>query len=303
MLADAGAIAAALDAELRMRWAGSPARPDVLIGLLGRGIQHSRSPAMHEREAARLGLTCTYALIDFDALGLADGDLGAALRAAEMLGFAGVNVTYPFKQAIMPLLDRVSQEASAIGAVNTVVFGDGTAGHNTDYWGFAESFRREMPGAAMGRVCVFGAGGAGSAIGAALIGLGARHITFVDADGGRAEALAGRLAADGRADIVAGSDARGSVGGADGIVNTTPVGMAKHPGTPFPAEWLAPHQWVADVIYFPQETELLRRARQSGCRTLPGIGMAIGQAARAFEHFTGRAADIDAMARHFEAAA
>jgi shikimate dehydrogenase len=300
---DVGAIAAAIEAQLRSRNAGMHRRPDVLIGLLGRGIQHSRSPAMHEQEAARLGLDCAYVLIDFDAMGLADADLDATLRAAERLGFTGVNVTYPFKQAIIPMLDRISDEASAIGAVNTVVFGDGTAGHNTDYWGFSESFRTQMPGARMDRVSVFGAGGAGSAIGAALIGLGARHITFVDADAHRAEALASRLAAHAKAEVVATRDARLAVTSADGIVNTTPVGMAKHPGTPFSAEWLTSHQWVADVIYFPQETELLRRARQTGCRTLPGIGMAIGQAARAFEHFTGRAADMDAMARHFGAAA
>lgn len=299
----AGAIAAAIDAQLRARRAGSPGRPDVVIGLLGRGIQHSRSPVMHEQEAARLGLTCTYVLIDFDSMGLADTDLAATLRATEKLGFNGVNVTYPFKQAIIPLIDQVSDEASAIGAVNTVVFGDGTAGYNTDYWGFSESFRTQMPGTCMDRVTVFGAGGAGSAIGAALIVLGARQIIFVDADAARAETLARRLAVGTTANIAATSDVRDAIGSADGIVNTTPVGMAKHPGTPFPAEWLAADQWVADVIYFPRETELLRHARQIGCRTLPGIGMAIGQAARAFEHFTGRAADMDAMARHFGAAA
>jgi shikimate dehydrogenase len=79
--------------------------------------------------------------------------------------------------------------------------------------------------------------------------------------------------------------------------------MARHPGTPFPAEWLRREQWVADIIYFPRETELLRRARALACRTLPGIGMAIGQAVRSFEHFTGRSADMTAMASHFEAAA
>lgn len=297
------AIATALDAELCSRWAGRSGRPGVRIGLIGRGIQHSRTPAMHEREAARLGLACAYVLIDFDAMGLSDGDLDPALRAAERLGFNGVNVTYPFKQAVMPLLDRISDEATAIGAVNTVVFGKGTFGHNTDYWGFAESFRTQMAGARMDRVCVFGAGGAGSAIGAALIGLGARHLTLIDSDAARADVLARRLAGIGDAEVVTGLDAQEAVRLADGVVNTTPVGMAKHPGTPFPAEWLDPRHWVADVIYFPQETELLRRARETGCRTLPGIGMAIGQAARAFEHFTGRAADLAAMAQHFEAAA
>lgn len=303
MSEDVDVIAAALEIDLRSRGTGKHGRPDVLIGLLGRGIQHSRSPVMHEHEAARLGLTCSYVLIDFDAMGLADDDLEAALRAAERLGFNGVNVTYPFKQSIMPLLDRISEEATAIGAVNTVVLCKGTFGHNTDYWGFAESFRTQMPGAGLDRVCVFGAGGAGSAVGAALIGLGARQITFVDADMSRAEKLAVRLAGIGAAQVIPGHDAQSAVRNADGIVNTTPVGMAKHPGTPFPVAWLGSHQWIADVIYFPQETELLLRARRAGCRTLPGMGMAIGQAVRAFEHFTGRTADMEAMAKHFEAAA
>lgn len=298
-----GAIAKAIEALSRQRHAEPGGRPDVLVGLVGRGIQLSRSPAMHESEAARLGLSCAYLLIDFDAMGLDDSDLRPALAAAAGLGFHGVNVTYPFKQAVMPLLDGISAEAAAIGAVNTVVFGPRTMGYNTDYWGFAESFRSQMAGAALDHVTMFGAGGAGSAVGAALIGLGAARLTIVDPQGARARELAGRLAGIGATQVAVGEDVRAAVAEAGGIVNTTPVGMAKHPGTPFPAEWLRPGQWVADIIYFPRETELLRKARALGCRTLPGIGMAIGQAARAFEHFTGRAADMAAMASHFEAAA
>lgn len=298
-----GAIAGAIGGLLHRRFAQPAGHPDVLVGLVGRGIQLSRSPAMHEREAARLGLSCVYVLIDFDTMRLADADLGAALQAAASLGFQGVNVTYPFKQAVMPLLDEVAPEATAIGSVNTVVFRPRTVGHNTDYWGFAESFRTQMAGARLDRVTVFGAGGAGSAVGAALIGLGASDVTIVDPEHGRARDLARRLARTRTTKVAVAEDARAAVQAADGVVNTTPVGMAKHPGTPFPAEWLRPQQWVADVIYFPRETELLRQARALGCRTLPGIGMAIGQAARAFEHFTGRAADMTAMAGHFEAAA
>lgn len=298
-----GAIATAIEALSRQRHAEPGGRPDVLVGLVGRGIQLSRSPAMHESEAARLGLSCAYLLIDFDAMGLGDDDLEPALAAAAGLGFHGVNVTYPFKQAVMPLLDGISAEAEAIGAVNTVVFGPRTMGYNTDYWGFAESFRAQMSGARLDTITMFGAGGAGSAVGAALIGLGAGRLTIVDPEGGRARELALRLAGIGTTQVAVGADVRAAVAEACGIVNTTPVGMAKHPGMPFPAEWLLPGQWVADIIYFPRETELLRRARATGCRTLPGIGMAIGQAARAFEHFTGRAADMAAMASHFEAAA
>jgi shikimate dehydrogenase len=297
------AIAQAIETSLHTRSEELGGHPDVLVGLIGRGIQLSRTPAMHEREAERLGLSCAYVLVDFDALGLGDVDLDAALRATAGLGFNGVNVTYPFKQSVMPLLDELAPEAEAIGAVNTVVFGERTIGHNTDHWGFAESFRSQMNGVSLAHVTVFGAGGAGSAVSAALIGLGATQITIIDPEGARANHLTRRLARTGAAELVHSKDARVAVTAADGIVNTTPIGMAKHPGTPFPSEWLRPEQWVADIIYFPRETELLLRASEIGCRTLPGIGMAIGQAVRAFEHFTGRAADMAAMAGHFEAAA
>lgn len=298
----AATIAHAIDGLVQRRTHVPGRRLDVKVGLLGRGIELSRTPAMHEREAARMGLTCSYVLIDFDALGLSDSDLPAAIEAAVSLGFHGVNVTYPFKQRVMPLLDEISVDATAIGAVNTVVFGPRSTGHNTDCWGYAESFRTAMPGAPFGHVVLFGAGGAGSAVAYALIGLGARRLSIVDADLSRARSLAARLVgAD--TTVVSPSDIDTALADADGVVNTTPVGMAKHPGTPFDTQYLRSSQWVSDVIYFPQETELLRQARALGCRTLPGIGMAIGQAARAFELFTGRAADLAAMERHFEAAA
>src|SRR5688500_11414373 len=119
----------------------------VLIGLVGRGIASSRSPAMHQREAERLGMRCTYALIDFDRFDLADTALGDVMAAAEANGFAAVNVTHPFKQTVIPYLTDLAPEAAAIGAVNTVVFDAARRiGHNTDCWGFAESFRRDMAG-------------------------------------------------------------------------------------------------------------------------------------------------------------
>ncbi|MBX3573972.1 MAG: shikimate dehydrogenase [Mesorhizobium sp.] len=298
----AATIAHAIDGLVQRRTQVPGRRLDVKVGLLGRGIQMSRTPAMHEREAARMGLTCSYVLIDFDALGLSDSDLPAAIEAAVSLGFHGVNVTYPFKQSVMPLLDEISVDATAIGAVNTVVFGSRSTGHNTDCWGYAESFRTAMPGAPLGHVVLFGAGGAGSAVAYALIGLGARRLSIVDADLSRARSLAARLVGIDTS-VVSPQDIAAALGDADGVVNTTPVGMAKHPGTPFDTRLLRPSQWVSDVIYFPQETELLRAARAIGCRTLPGIGMAIGQAAGAFELFTGRTADMTAMAGHFEAAA
>ena len=267
----------------------------VVVGLVGRGIQSSRSPRMHEREARRLGINYSYLLLDFDRLGFADAAIGDVVAAAHAAGFQGLNVTHPFKQAVVPVLDALSPEARTIGAVNTVVFGGKSReGHNTDCWGFAESFREAMAGAPMDRVAMFGAGGAGAAVAYALMKLGVGRLSLIDSEAGRALAV---HAAGGIARLVA------TVREASGIVNTSPVGMAKYPGAPFDTAVLTPEKWVADIIYFPAETELLRAARATGCRTLPGTGMAIYQAVRAFELFTGRKADRRAMADHFEAAA
>lgn len=284
-----------------------PARPSgqsLLVGLIGRGIQLSRTPTMHEREAARLGLCCAYVLIDFDVLGLPDEALGEVLAAGAALGFQGFNVTHPFKQAILSQLDALAPEATAIGAVNTVVYAGGrSTGHNTDSWGFAESFKDGLADPLRDAVVQLGAGGAGAAVAHALMRLGVQRLVVHDSDASRSRALAGRMRKHWGERVQAVDDVAAALSEADGVVNTTPVGMAKYPGTPFPAEHLRPRQWVADIIYFPAETELLRAARALGCRTLAGTGMAIGQAVRAFELFTGRKSTMASMACHFEAAA
>ena len=284
---------------------GSPvartsAARSVLIGLIGRGIGPSRSPIMHEREGARLGMAYSYRLIDFDRLGIEDAALGEIVAAAEQLGFSGLNVTHPFKQSVVPFLTDLSPEASAIGAVNTIVFADGRkTGHNTDSWGFAESFRADMGGCSLADVLQFGAGGAGAAVAYALLELGTERLAIVDTLAARARQLAERLNARFGGRVRAATDLDSAFDHATGLVNATPVGMAKYPGLPFAAELLSPQHWVAEIIYFPAETELLKLARQHGCRALSGLGMAVNQAIRAFELFTGRAPDRTAMARHF----
>lgn len=280
-------------------------RQPLLVGLIGRGIQLSRTPAMHEREAARFGLDYAYLLVDFDTLALSDDALPGVISAGAALGFQGFNVTHPFKQQVIPLLDSLAPEAAAIGAVNTVVYDAGrTEGHNTDCWGFAESFRQGLKDVPLRQVVQFGAGGAGAAVAHALLQLGVENLTLIDTDPDRAAALAAHLRAAWQDDRVqATTKVADALAWTDGIVNTTPVGMAKYPGMPFPAEMLRRQHWVAEIIYFPEETELLRAAKALGCRSLAGTGMAIGQAVRAFELFTGRKSDMAAMAGHFAAAA
>jgi shikimate dehydrogenase len=275
----------------------------VLLGLIGRGILASRSPRLHESEADAQGLRLVYSLFDFAELGLADQDLPRMLAATELAGFAGVNVTHPFKQAVVPHLDGLSDEAMRIGAVNTVAFRDGRrTGHNTDVTGFASAFEQALPGAALDRVVLVGAGGGGSAVAHALLGLGARELTIYDLDEGRANRLIGQLTRYfDSSTIAASSDLSDSVAAADGVVNATPVGMAEHPGMAVPEDALRSDLWVADIVYFPLETALLAAARRRGCRVMDGSGMAVFQAVGAFEVFTGRPADPARMTRAFRA--
>jgi shikimate dehydrogenase len=278
-------------------------RPAILAGLIGSGIQASRTPAMQEREGAEQGLRLIYRLVDLDVLRLGPEALGDLLISAERMGFSGLNITYPCKQAVVPLLDQLSPDARALGAVNTVVLKDGQRiGHNTDCSGFAESFRRGLPDVRRDRVVQLGAGGAGAAVAHALLAEGVGRLAISDTDTPRAEALATDLAARfGAGRAVAVHDLAAEVAAADGLVNCTPVGMAKLPGTPLPVALLRPALWVAEIVYFPLETELLRAARAIGCRTLDGGGMAVFQAVGAFRLFTGLEPDAARMQRHFAA--
>jgi shikimate dehydrogenase len=279
-----------------------PERPKrVLVGLLGREIQLSRSPQMHEDEARAQGIELKYELFDFAALGKTEADLPGFIEELQRAGFAGVNVTHPYKQAVIPLLDELSDGARKIGAVNTIAFGSGTRfGYNTDVTGFAESFRRGLPEAGLARILQTGAGGAGAATAHAMLELGAGHICLVDPDADRAGQLCEALRASygqGRASTAASVERE--LASASGIINASPIGMAEYPGSPIPGDALRSHQWVADIVYFPLETELVRGARAQGCRVLDGGGMAVFQAAGAFEIFTGLRADGDRMRARF----
>lgn len=280
---------------------GRDCAPTVLVGLAGNGIQLSRSPLMHEAEAAAQGLRLCYRLFD---TGQAHQDraLSDILDAAEACGFSGLNVTYPHKIAAMEHVDTLSDAARSVGAINTVVFRDGRrSGHNTDMRGFAESFQRGMKGAPRERVLLVGAGGAGVAVAHALMECGVGRLLIADTDSARQQDLLARLAAAHPGRAAPAESVEGAMTGPlDGVVNATPVGMAKLPGTPVPAGLLRPDMWVADIVYFPLETELLRQARHKGCRVLPGAGMAVFQAARAFGLFTGLTADAERMRATFE---
>ncbi|MEA5455919.1 shikimate dehydrogenase [Sinomonas sp. JGH33] len=275
-----------------------------LIGLIGDGVTPSLTPPMHEREGAAHGLLYLYRPIDLAALGLPAESVGELVRAARNLGFNGLNITHPCKQLVLAYLDEIDDDAARLGAVNTVVIRpDGTTvGHNTDWSGFLSAFRAGLPGAALGRVVQFGAGGAGSAVAYALLAAGVEHLSIVDVDGARAEERAAELAHLFPSASVEGRTTAGLASlleAADGVVHCTPMGMAAHPGTPFDTSLLDARQWVADIVYRPIETQLVREARAIGCRVLDGGRMAVGQAVDAFRIFTGLEPDAERMRAHF----
>lgn len=273
-----------------------------LVGLIGADIGPSLSPALNEREADTQGLRYLYQLIDLEQLGSEAGDVGRLLAAARLMGYRGLNVTHPCKQAVVRHLDELSPEVIALGAANTVVFEAGRAiGHNTDRYGFERSFAAGLPEVARERVLLLGAGGAGAAVAHAMLDLGTGQIAVLDLDPDRsAELVAGlcRRFGSGRAVSLRPEQLAGWIARANGVINATPVGMAAHPGLPLPLELLRPDLWVADIVYRPLETALLAAARRIGCRTLDGAGMALFQAAESFRLFTGLRPDVERMMRH-----
>ncbi|WP_399345311.1 shikimate dehydrogenase [Umezawaea sp. Da 62-37] len=281
------------------------ARGALLVALVGAGIGPSLSPALHEREARRVGVPYRYRRIDLDEWGLPPGAIGDIVAVARDAGYRGLNITHPCKQEVLAHLDGLSADAEALGAVNTVVFDGGRAiGHNTDWSGFTRGLEAGMPGADLGSVVLLGAGGAGAAVAHGLLTAGAGTVRIFDLDRSRGEDLAASLATRfGAARATAGHgdlELPDAVRAADGLVHATPTGMAAHPGLPLPADLLRPDLWVADIVYRPLDTELVTTAAAAGCRVLDGGRMAVFQAAEAFRLFTGAEPDTGRMLRHFD---
>jgi shikimate dehydrogenase len=272
----------------------------MLVGLIGINIGQSLAPALHEDAFAAAGMTGHYHLMDADTP--RKRSLPDLLAAVRQSGFGGVNVTFPFKEAVIPLLDEVSAEAREIGAVNTVVFDAAgrTSGHNTDRSGFRAAFLESFGAeAARGKpVLLLGAGGAGRAVAFALKDLGAAPIRIFDRDGERARSLCADL---GCGEVLDAPEPAAAASA--GIVNATPIGMTGHDGLPMTPDVVRAGQFVADVIYTPLETDFLKAAKARGARTMGGGGMCVHQAVDAFQHFTGRTPDIARLKRTFAAAA
>lgn len=277
-------------------------RPRALIGLIGANIMGSLSPALFADAFAAAGIDGFYHLIDVDCM--PERRLPQLLDAIKIAGFAGANITYPFKQDVIPLLDAVDPEAVQTGAVNTVTIApDGrTTGYNFDRRGWRHSFEETFgrSSAQGATVVLVGAGGAGHAVGFALMDLGVAILVIHDRDDACAKSLKDRIVKHyGSSRCRVTSDLESDIAGADGVVNATQVGMRGFPGNPVPVSAVSAAHWCADVIYTPIETAFLRVAAAKGARVMNGGGMCVHQAVEAFRQFVGIVPDIARMHRAF----
>ncbi|MFB6218379.1 MAG: shikimate dehydrogenase [Halobacteriaceae archaeon] len=261
-----------------------------VFGLLGNPVEHSLSPPMHEAAYAEQGMDAAY--VTFEP---APGDIEAAVEGAAALGIAGLNVTIPFKQDVLAVVDP-DDLAARVGAVNTVdLSAEPPRGYNTDVAGVRRALAHHDTTIEGRDAVVVGAGGAGRAAAFALAEAGATvHVANRTVE--RAEALAGEVGAS-----AAGLDALPElVAGAELLVNATSVGMEED-RSPVPADALHAGLTVLDAVYSPLDTRLLREARAAGADTVDGAWMLLYQGVAAFERWTGRDAPVAAMNRALRA--
>lgn len=266
-----------------------------VLGVLGHPVGHSLSPRMHNAALRAQGVDMVYVALD-----VLPERLAEALRGLRALGFRGVNVTIPHKEAIVPLLDEVNEDAARIGSVNTVVNLAGTlVGYNTDTTGFAAALQTLRPEGAAGLTCfVAGAGGAARAVAAALQQDGAREIRVCNRTPQRAIALCGQAAAWGRASCVpvAAGDSAAAAEDCDLLVNATSVGLtADVKESAIPVDIIHSRHIVMDLVYAPALTMLVREAKARGATAIDGKEMLVWQAAGSYELWTGRPAPVDVM--------
>ncbi len=265
-----------------------------LAGVIGHPIAHSRSPALHGYWLKRHGIKGHYIPMD-----VAPVDLADALQMLPRLGFVGINVTIPHKEAVLKLADVVTDRAALIGAANTLIFRRDGKVHadNTDGAGFMANLRQNAPAwnPAAGPAVVLGAGGAARAVIAALIEVGVPEIRLANRTRPRADALRSDFGA--KVQVSEWVQAGNLMDGAATVVNTTSLGMVGKPDLRVPLDALDPSALVTDLVYTPLKTRFLIEAEALGCATVDGLGMLLHQAAPGFERWFGQRPDVDAATR------
>lgn len=268
-----------------------------LVGIIGHPVRHSRSPQMHNAAFAALGLDWAY--VPFP---VPPERLSGAVHGLRDLGVRGFNVTIPHKEAVLPLLDELSPQARAIGAVNTVVIDGGRmTGHNTDGEGFSRALHEAHRfKAGRSRALILGAGGSARAVCDQLAREGIAGLRICGRSEDRAEALAADIRrhhpeCDVKTLPWSPLDHRCGINWAELIVNTTPVGMKPGDGSPIDTNGISPGHIIVDLIYAPPVTPLLETCQALRARCLNGLGMLLHQGAAAFTLWTGKEPPLDVM--------
>lgn len=265
-----------------------------LAGVIGHPIAHSRSPALHGYWLKRYGLKGHYIPID-----IAPVDLPELIRTLPRLGFVGLNVTIPHKEAILQIADIVTDRAALIGAANTLIFRKDGKIHadNTDGSGFMANLRQNAPGwvPTSGPAVVLGAGGAARAVVAALIEVGVPEIRLANRTRPRADALRSDFGA--KVHVHEWVQAGNILEDAATVVNTTSLGMTGKPDFRVSLDRMNPHALVTDLVYTPLKTQLLIEAEVHGCTVVDGLGMLLHQAAPGFERWFGVRPEVDEATR------
>lgn len=265
-----------------------------LAGVIGSPIGHSKSPQIHDHWLKTLGLEGYYIPMDVSAKDLRD-----TLRMLPKVGFVGVNITIPHKEAVMEIADLVTDRATLIGAANTLIFRKDEKIHadNTDGYGFIENLKSGAPqwNPKAGPAAVLGAGGASRAVVASLLDAGVPEILLTNRTKVRAEKLADDFGK--RVQVIDWVQAGNILEEAALTVNTTSLGMIGKQELRVPLDGLRKGSIVTDLVYAPLQTKLLITAQQMGCTTVDGLGMLLHQAVPAFERWFGKRPVVDSATR------
>ncbi len=255
------------------------------LGLIGDNIAQSLSPRLHFLAGEQHGLKVSYERLIPAERGARFDEILNDCRAS---GYRGVNITYPYKEAVAELVSIPDPQVRAIGAVNTVLFEPGgPVGHNTDYTGFKAAYRAARPHAKPGTILLIGAGGVGRAVAFALADLGADKLVLCDRDMSKAESLGQDLKRSGL-EIVCAGDPIVAATGVTGLINCTPVGMVGFEGTPLPKHAMDGAEWAFDAVYTPKNTQFLTGAAQMGLTCITGWELFFHQGIDAWSLFSER---------------
>jgi len=265
-----------------------------LAGVIGNPVEHSKSPTLHGYWLKAMGIRGFYIPMRVER-----ENLQSVIETLPEMGFVGLNVTIPHKEAVLQLADLVTDRAALMGAANTLIFREDGKIHadNTDGYGFLENLRQGAPGwnPKAGPAAVFGAGGAARAVLASLIEVGVEEIRLSNRTRARSDALRAEFGS--KINVVDWVKAGNMLDGAATVVNTTSLGMTGKPEFRVPLDGLMPGAVVTDLVYTPLQTTFLKKAAAAGCVTVDGLGMLLHQATPGFERWFGQRPVVDEAAR------